>query len=55
VAALAQHDAAEAVRLQNLRSALTASLLLSPKTSTLKVIAAAAASEQCILALQHIM
>lgn len=36
VAALAQHDAAEAVRLQNLRSALTASLLLSPKTSTLK-------------------
>uniref|UniRef100_A0A383W2E8 Phosphatidate cytidylyltransferase, mitochondrial n=1 Tax=Tetradesmus obliquus TaxID=3088 RepID=A0A383W2E8_TETOB len=36
VAALTQHDAAEAARRQNLRSALTASLLLLPQACSLK-------------------
>eukprot|EP00882_Tetradesmus_deserticola_P031500 GHRQ01035622.1.p1 GENE.GHRQ01035622.1~~GHRQ01035622.1.p1 ORF type:complete len:115 (-),score=51.04 GHRQ01035622.1:480-824(-) len=37
VAALTQHAAAEAACQQNLQSALTASLLLLPKTSSLQV------------------
>lgn len=40
VAALTQHGAAEAARRQNLRSALTASLLLLPQACSLEVSAA---------------